>query len=248
MLPLVDLHSQLDEALNINNSDSVFTTVYYTDLINEQRSLFIRNEYNRKREFDPNIQQSFCEDLELVDPHNCPCANIPIGCKILRTKRQIPNSIEFHHSKAITSVGPIILYERRFTLIDYDRVPYVGNGRTTNRAIYAFLYDNYIYVISKDPLVNLLKKIAIRGIFEDPTAIADFTNCDENNICWKPSDPYPINQWMWAYVKEQVIQQLLRKRQIPEDDSNNAQDDLADGGQTPAPAQPQRQQRQQRRR
>ena len=60
MLPLVDLHSQLDEGLNINNSDSIFATLYYTDLINEQRSLFIRNEYNKKREIDPNIQQSFC--------------------------------------------------------------------------------------------------------------------------------------------------------------------------------------------
>ena len=46
MLPLVDLHSQFDEALNITNSDSIFDTRYYTDLINEQRSLFIRNEYN----------------------------------------------------------------------------------------------------------------------------------------------------------------------------------------------------------
>ena len=36
MLPLIDLHSQLDEALNINNSDSVFSSLYYTDLINEQ--------------------------------------------------------------------------------------------------------------------------------------------------------------------------------------------------------------------
>jgi hypothetical protein len=245
MLPLVDLHSQLDEALNVNNSDSIFATELYTDLINEQRALFIRNEYNRKRELDPNIQQSFCEDLELVDPHNCPCTEIPIGCKILRTKRPIPNSIELHHKKTITSVGPIIITERRFTLIDYDRVPYIGNGRTTSKAIYAFLYDNYIYVISKKESVKLLKKIAIRGIWEDPTAVAEFVNCDENNICWKPTDPYPLNQWMWAYVKEQVIQQLLRKRQIPEDDSNNAQDDLADGGQA-APAQSQQQQQRRR--
>ena len=42
---------------------------------------------------------------------------------------------------------------------------------------------------------------------------------------------------MWAYVKGQVMQQLLQKRQIPQEDNNNAQDDLADGGAS-APAQP----------
>ncbi len=229
MLPLVDLHSQLDEALNINNSDSIFSTLYYTDLINEQRSLYIRNEYNRTREIDPNVQQSFCEDLELVDPNNCPCANIPVGCKILRTKRKIPNTIELHHSKAITSVGPVIITAKRFNLIDYDRVPFVGHGRTTHNTVYAFLYDNYLYVISKNPAKLLLKKVTIRGIFEDPTAIAEFLDCSENNICWSPDDVYPLNQWMWTYVKQQVLQQLFQKRQVPQDDSGNAQDDLADG-------------------
>ena len=149
MLPLRDLHSQLDEALNINNSDSRFSELYYTDLINEQRSLGVRNEYNKNRTIDPNVQQSFCVDVELVDPNNCPCGGIPIGCKILRTTSKLPNSIEFHHSKGITSVGPVIITAKRFSFIDYSRVPYIGEGRTTAKSVYAFLYDDYIYIISK---------------------------------------------------------------------------------------------------
>jgi hypothetical protein len=236
MLPLVDYHSQLDEALNVNNSDSIFDPLYYTDLMNEQRALFMRNEYNKKRTIDAGVQQTIpCEDLELVDPHNC-CVDVPIGCKILRTKNEIPGTIELHNSTGITSVGPVIITEKRFSLIDYSRVPFIGNGRTTSKTIYAFLYDNYIYVISKDPAVLLLKKIMIRGVFEDPTALAQFTNCSTGGKCWTTSSTYPIKSWMWAYIKEQVIQQLLRKRQIPMDDDNNANDDLADGGRT-APAQ-----------
>jgi len=226
MLTLRDLHSQLDEMLNVNNSDSTFSTLYYTDLINEQRSLFIRNEYNKKREIDPNVQQEIpCLDLELVDPHNC-CVEVPFGCKILRTVKPIPNTIEFHHSKGITSVGPVIITAKRFSLIDYKRVPYIGMGRTTSKTIYAFLYDNYIYVISKDPQVNLLEKIAIRGIFEDPTALSEFTDCSNNNACWTYDSSYPLNQWMWAYMKPQIMQTLLQKRQIPVDDNNNNDDDL----------------------
>jgi hypothetical protein len=228
MLPLEDYHSQLDEALNVNVSDNSFSKLYYTDIMNEQRSLFIRNEYNKKRTLDPNIQQTIpCLALELVDPHNC-CVEIPIGCKILRTVQPIPNTIEFHHTKALTSVGPVIITSKRFTLIDYSRVPYIGEGRTTKSAIYAFLYDRYIYIISKDATINLLKAISIRGIFEDPTALAELTSC-EGKPCWSPKDIYPINQWMWAYVKEAVLQQLFRKLQIPLDDTNNANDDNLDG-------------------
>jgi hypothetical protein len=227
MLPLEDLHSQLDEALNINVSDASFSSLYYTDLINEQRALFIRNEYNKKRTLDPNVQQTIpCLSLELVDPHNC-CVEVPVGCKILRTVQPLPNTIEFHHKKAITSVGPVVITAKRFTLIDYSRVPYIGEGRTTKTAIYAFLYDNYIYIISKDPAVNLLESIAVRGIFEDPTALADLTSC-EGKPCWSTSDIYPLNQWMWPYVKEAVLQQLFRKLQLPLDDTNNANDDKLD--------------------
>jgi hypothetical protein len=227
MLTLRTLHSQLDEMLNVTNSDSVFEPLYYTDLINEQRSLFIRNEYNKNRTIDPNIQQELpCLELELVDPHNC-CVPVPIGCKILRTKEPIPNTIEFHHTKGITSVGPIIITAKRFALIDYNRVPYIGNGRTTANTIYAFLYDKYIYIISKDPSVQLLSKISVRGIFEDPTELEQFTNCSTGGTCWSYDSPYPLNQWMWAYIKEQLRQQLLVKRQIPVDDNGNNDDDLA---------------------
>ena len=230
MSTLVDLHSQLDEILNINNSDSVFTDLYYTDLINEQRSLAIRNEYNKKRSIDPGVQQAFCVDLELVDEHNC-CVTVPIGCKILRSKEPIPNAIELHQGPTITSIGPVLITKKRFTLIKYNRVPYIGNGRTTAKTIYTFLYDNYVYVISKDPIVKLLTKITVRGIFEDPSSLAAFTNCNgTSDACWSPSDTYPIKQWMWAYIKPQIIQQLLQKRQIPQDDNNDANDGLADGG------------------
>ena len=231
MLPLVDYHSQLDESLNVNNSDTIFDPLYYTDLMNEQRSLAMRNEYNKNRKIDPNVQQTIpCEELELVDPHNC-CVEVPIGCKILRTKNKIPNTIDLHHKKAITSVGPSIITEKRFTLIDYSRVPYIGSGRTTARSIYAFLYDNYIYVISRDNSNKLINKIAIRGIFEDPTALAPFTNCSTGGSCWTIDSTYPINEWMWAYIKPQILQQLMQKLQMPMDDNNNGNDDRVDGGQ-----------------
>jgi hypothetical protein len=228
MLPLIDLHSQLDEALNINSSDSVFDDLYYTDLINEQRALLLRNEYNKSRTLDPNIQQEIgCLELELVDAHTCCSLEIPIKCKVLRSKKQIPNTIELYYRKGITSVGPVDITKKRFTVIDYNRVPYAGNGRTTQKSIYTFLYDNYIYIISKDLNAKFIKYINVRGIFEDPTALGEFTDCS-GAICWGPSDTYPLNQWMWVYMKPQIIQQLLQKQQIPQDAENDSKDNKTD--------------------
>ena len=47
MLSLDDLRAQIDEALQINSIESSYSYEYYTDLINEQRSLWLRNEYNK---------------------------------------------------------------------------------------------------------------------------------------------------------------------------------------------------------
>ena len=236
MLPLSDLHNQIDEGLNVTSSDSMFSHLYYTDLINEQRSLFIRNEYNRKRELDPNIQQTInCMPLELVDSHNC-CVDIPTKCKILRTKYQIPNTIELHHTKTISSVGPVDITKKRFSLINYSRVPYVGNGRTTYNSVYTFLYDNYIYVFSRNFNIQTLKYITIRGIFEDPTELAKLNNC-EGKPCWSLSSIYPINQWMWAYIKPTIINSLLREKSIPIDHSNNSKDDSTGNQGNPQPQQ-----------
>ncbi len=232
MLPLIDLQSQLDEALNTNSSDSVFDDLYYTDLINEQRALWLRNEYNKSRTIDPNIQQEIgCLEMELVDPHVCCDLSIPLNCKILRSKKQIPNTIEFYFRKGITSIGPIDITKKRFTMIDYNRVPYAGNGRTTRNAVYAFLYDNYVYVISKDPSMKIVKYINVRGLFEDPSKLGEFTDCS-GKACWSPYTIYPLNQWMWAYIKPQIVQQLIQKQQIPQDNENDAKDNKTDlGGQ-----------------
>jgi hypothetical protein len=225
MLSLEDLQSQLDEALSVNSIESSFSYEYYTDLINEQRTLWLRNEYNKNRSIDPYIIQELpCLELELIDPIIC-CIPVPTGCKVLRTKKEIPNTIEFHHSKGIVAVGPADIMLPRFLLIDYGRVPYAGHGRTTGKAIYAFLYGRHIYVFSKDPSHLLMEYITLRGIFEDPTTLGEFIDCSTVNSCWKPSDPYPINQWMWAYIKPIIVQQLIQKAMsLPPDDSNNSDD------------------------
>lgn len=229
MLSMVDLHAQLDESLAINSVESSFSYEFYTDLINEQRSLWLRNEYNKNRTIDPYVIQTLsCIPMELVDPIQC-CVTVPNGCKVLRSVSQIPNTIEFFYTKGIASVGPADITKPRFILVDYSRVPYVGNGRTNQNSIYAFIYDQYIYLISRGPNVNLITNITIRGIFEDPTSLTSFLDCSGGS-CYSIDDPYPLNLWMWAYIKPYVLQQLIQKGTNALDDANNAEDGKTEGG------------------
>jgi hypothetical protein len=228
MLSLYDLCAQLDEALAINSIESSFSYDFYTDLINGQRSLWLRNEYNKNRSIDPYVIQNLnCLELEQVNPIDC-CIEVPQGCKVLRTKKKIPNTIEFFYTKGIVSVGSADIMKPRILLIDYSRVPYVGYGRTTGKSVYSFLYDQYLYVISRDLSYSFMKYITLRGIFEDPTSLGDYTNCGTGTACWSPSDPYPVNQWMWEYMKPFIIQQLMQKSANQKDDANDTDDQRVD--------------------
>lgn len=226
MLSLNDLHSQLDELLNINSDESTITKELYTDLINEQRSLLIRNEYGKNRSVDPNVKQELpCLEVEIVSPTTC-CVSLP-GCKnILRTKKRIPSVIEFSHKSGIISVGPTNILFPRYSFIEYARVPYVGNGRTTSQSIYSFLYDGYLWIFCKDfSKIALMENITTEALFDDPTELSAFINCSTGTSCWSPDKPYPMKPWMWLYAKEQIKQQLGPKLGLPLDESNNAKDD-----------------------
>lgn len=226
MLSLNDLHSQLDELLNVNSNESSISKELYTDLINEQRSLMIRNEYNKGRSIDPSVKQELpCLEVEIVSPTTC-CVSLP-GCdKILRTKKRIPSVIEFSHKTGIISVGPTNILIPRYSFVEYSRIPFVGNSRTTSKTVYAFLYDGYIWVFCKDfSKIALMENITVEGLFDDPSALSEFINCSTGNACWSPDKIYPIKQWMWVYAKQEIKQQLAPKLGLPLDESNNTKDD-----------------------
>ena len=244
MLTLEDLQAQIDESLSINSIESSYSFDFYTDLINQQRSLWLRNEYNKNRRIDPYVLQNLnCLELELVNPIDC-CITVPDACKILRTKKKIPNTIELYFKKGIAAVGPADITKPRFIVIDYSRVPFVGHGRTTQKAIYTFLYDEYMYVISRDAAIKNIKYITLRGIFEDPTSLLNYVDCADGTTCWSTSKPYPINQWMWTYIKPIILQELMQKGANAFDDMNDAQDARSQGMRA-APQQQQQQQPQQ---
>lgn len=209
--PLISDDSVLDER----------SLSYWVDV---QRSLWLRNEYNRNRSVDDNIVQSLgAVQFEVVDRiEDMPY--VGTNSKIIKSKLQIPVAIELHNSTMLTRVGSLDMTCRPFKLINYTAVPYTNNGKFNKNELYAFLKGGYLYVISScnNPAWKALKYLNVRGVFESPEEASKFNNLD-GTACWSIDSPYPINKWILAYLKDAIIKADLRPFIQPIiDESNNA--------------------------
>lgn len=196
--------------------------------INIKRSLYIRNELNRIRSLDISyIQPLGCVEMELANPVDC-CIDVPIDCKLLRSKEVIPNAIELHNKKLITRVGPIIKTLPKFSFVPYERFIFSGNGEYNTETIFATLHEGRIYLKSNNSNVNLIKYIDVQGVFEDPREVGKFKNC-EDQPCYSDDDKYPMNMWMEDYIKNALIEEYTRYTlRAPKDAENDARSQNSD--------------------
>lgn len=189
--------------------------------LNVQRALWLRNELNKPgRTTDPFTVQSLgCVELEMADSSECP--DLPVGCTVLRTKCEIPKTVELHHKDAITKVGPIDKLDYFFSYVPYEQAIFSGNGKYNSKSIYAFIYNKRMYFKVNSAQAKLLKRVNIMGIFEDPSAVSTFCNTD-GTACFSYDTEYPISTWMIPFVKEQIVRELVQSLQLPEDNTNDA--------------------------
>ena len=221
---------QLYEMGNIDSDDSVFTDRLLIDFINQARAVFVRQDLNKNRTADPTlIQELPAVEMEIVDAHLCPSLDIPSGCKLLKSKNKIPDTIELYHNDGIISVRPVQLLQVPFSYVDYKRIPYIHYSRFAKKAIYTFMLNDHMYMYSPEQShYAMIERIHIRGIFEDPTAAGNFDDgC--GNPCFTKDSLYPVSTWMFeAAIKPHIIQQMQLKAQTVDDKNNNADDDTTD--------------------
>ena len=190
--------------------------------LNIQRALMLRNEYNKPgRNLDEFIIQSLgCVEVEPADSSDC--EDFPADCTILRTKCELPKTMEFNSRTAITKVGPVDMLHYFFSFVPYHQAVFSGNGKFAKNVVYAFIRNKRMYFKVKGTVAKFLTRVNIMGIFEDPSAVANFCTT-AGTACFSKDDPYPINDWMVPFVKEQVVRELVMSMQMPEDNSNDGE-------------------------
>ena len=197
--------------------------------IHNQRALWLKNEMSRFRSIDDDLVQDLgCVEIELADASSCTA--FPVGCSILRTKKIIPDTIDLHHKSAITRVGPVNSVQRAFSFVPYNRAIFSGNGRFSKETVYAFLLNDRMYLRFNDnnELAKSLTEINIRGVFEEPTEVADFTNPD-GTPCYSKNSKYPVSRSMINYMKAEIVKSDLRFKLMAPSDSVNDGDGKVTG-------------------
>lgn len=228
---LNEIAYSIKETLRDYSDDSDISTEHIKYLVNLYRANLLKKDLSKpgRNVNESLIQDLGCLELELADPADC-CA-VSTDCTILRTKSTIPDPIELHSSPLITSVGPVNILNSRFTFVSYHRAIFSGNGEFNKYSIFAFYYNNNsgkrIYIKSnpdnKD--IQMLEHIKVRGVFEDPSQIKNFNDCETGNKCYDDNMNYPINSWLIPTIKDAVIKENLRLLGTPPDAENNSQDD-----------------------
>jgi hypothetical protein len=197
--------------------------------LNNQRALWIRNEYNKPgRKIDQHLIQDLgC--IKIIEVDAAECCTISSDCIALRTEKKIPALIELHSGPALERVGPVNKLEPPYSLSSSNVASYKKYNKYTGNDIQALLLNDYIYLIIPNPLQQNLEYINVRAVIANP---ADWINfkCDSTGTnCFSYDDEYPINNWMIPYIKEQILAQFGMSLQIPKDEDNNAKDNLSKG-------------------
>jgi len=184
------------------------------------RARFLRNEFNKNRTIDPAfIQDLGCIPLETVD--RAECCEISADCYIVRTAVELPGTIEKWNETSLTRIGPIDKLQRPYSLVPYERAVYSGNGKFNGKAVFAFLRNRRIYLVSQSRLLKHMEYLNVQGVFEEPRVAANFVDCD-NKPCYTDNSPYPINKWLIDHITRQLIQEYVPLSTAPADTQNDA--------------------------
>lgn len=198
--------------------------------VHNQRALWVRNEMNKPRSTDEQIIQTLgCIPLEVADRTSCP--EFLTGYSILQTSVEIPKTIELNNSDGILEVGPVDKISRPFSYINLNRARFAGEGVFNRNIIFGFRYGQRILLIAKEmesgSFLKYLAYLRLRGVFEDPEDVATFNHVDGSSCYDIQTDDYPLNRWMWNYIRNAIIEanfQLLVS--APTDKENDSTETL----------------------
>ncbi len=211
-------------------SDDVrLTNRMITFWINHQRAMWLRRQENRSYRHDPQLVQSLgALPVETVDVSAAP-VNVKTGMSILRTTHKIPKTLYLDElDDGIYSVGSIDNLAPRFHYVDYKRMSWVGNSKYNSDEIFAFRLnkqsDTYLYLYARDNMeLKSLAYVNVRGIFENPLDLQNYTDVDGVSMFDVKNSDYPINDAMWEFMKQQISKTNFQYlAEMPTDTTNDA--------------------------
>ena len=210
------------DILKLTSDDSLYTEEHIIFLANKARTLLLKQRYSDiKKRIPESNYQTICLDLEKVQ-------NIQdLSCQgsSLRTVQEVPYLMKIGNPK----VYPQNYYLGEITYISRERMRYVGYNKYLQNIIYCSLApDNHLYFKSSNPQHIYLKKVQVTGIFEDIQNASQLECNNDSSQCQNLLDKtFPLEEGLVQPLIEIVVKQLGPSVDLPQEQENNAQDDLA---------------------
>ena len=212
--------------LKINADDSYYEEEHIINLIEQYRNLLLKQKYSDiRKEVSMSNFQYFNTDLIFLESTK-DTSKSALG--YLKSTLPIPSITNFN-SQNITKVrASEDFWNGEIAFIDFNQFKYVGFDRWLQNIIYCTIGpDNHLYLKSNNPQYQYLKNINIISIFENPKKIYELNEAaDVNNNSSILDKIFPVEGELIPMIIATVVKLLREAIYKPEDDTNNANDDL----------------------
>lgn len=152
--------------------------------VKHYRAMLLRRDFARNGLVSRHVEQDLgCIELEKVNASKC--CKLPIECDVVRTVVDIPRTVRFNFTDAITHVSdPSGLIT--IPVVDALTVQFLPYDRFTKNTRKAYMIEDKLYIYNPGGMDT----INIRGVFEDPEVVAKF-ECDGGN-CYDDQSDFPM--------------------------------------------------------
>ena len=215
----------LDEIKSLGGDSSIqeehviFLAKHYRNMLLQQKILK-EGIYS----ISPSNSQTICTELEVTSsiPNIDYCNE-----SYLKSKHKIPDTM--NNSNVL--VFPVNFFNTKIVYVTLERFRFVGHNKYMTNIIYCAKGPNdYLYLKSNNPQFLYLKEIKIKGVFEDSEEAAKL-ECEgvgEETTCDIMDKTFPIDSDLIPQVIQLIVKELQGASIRPQDNINNANDDLAD--------------------
>lgn len=201
------------------SDDAPFSNELIYHFMNQARMLLLKQKADKKQYISSFNLQGFC--MPLKEDFWADCCDAPEPpCKMLKGCITIPKAIS---GRSNLYIKVYYLSGQEIGMTDISAVRFRQYSITkANKP--AWLIENDELYITGIPF-NRLKRVWVKGMFEDPAALADITTCNDNDEpCYDAMEsPYPIDSELIDPMYRMVLDYLINLgSRSPQDDENNA--------------------------
>lgn len=212
------------DELKLLSDDSNFTEEFIMYLIDRYRATVIKQKLSDiRKSISSDVYQSITVQLEHNEGNYNP-GHITGG--VVKSVFKIPSVIDLRRLRAFPS-------DDSTSYINYvskERLQYVGNNRHTSKMIYCAIgEDNHLYLKSQSPSLLSMDSLKLESLYQSPIEAYkfDLTNKGDTITIEDIDCDCHIESSLIMNIVDMIVKELSKGIYLPEDDENNAKDDLS---------------------